>query len=252
MTHDASRQRLTAGRRGLLTALALCCAVVPAVAQEQKQEPRQGHTEQHEQGARSGVRGHTFEDTERWVEYFERAEREAWQKPDEVVKALRLAPGSVVADIGAGSGYFAFRLARAVGEKGRVFAVDIEPGMVRHIRERGATEQGGKRVEAVLGEPGDPHLPDGGVDLVLIVNTWHHIADRGPYLERLRQALRPGGQVVLVDFRDGELPVGPPPAHKLLRATVEAEFTRSGWRLAREESFLPYQDMLFFAPPLAE
>lgn len=218
-------------------------AVVPVPAQEQ------GHQEQ---VARPGVRGHTFEDTERWVKLFESAEREAWQKPDEVVTALRLSPGSVVADIGAGSGYFAFRLARAVGEKGRVFAVDIEPGMVRHIRERSATEQGGEQVEAVLGEPGDPRLPDGGLDLVLIVNTWHHIADRGAYLDRLRRALRPGGQVVLVDFRDGELPVGPPPDHKLPRATVEAEFARSGWRLEREESFLPYQDILFFAPLPAE
>ncbi|AKJ08207.1 Methyltransferase type 11 [Archangium gephyra] len=133
---------------------------------------------------------HRFENAEEWAKRFEEPERDAWQKPDEVVKALSLPADAKVADIGAGTGYFAVRLARAVPQ-GRVYGVDIEPDMVRYMGERAKRENLGN-LEAVLGEPGDAKLPE-PVDVALVVDTYHHIGDRVVYLKRLGEKLRPGG-----------------------------------------------------------
>ncbi|HSD26154.1 MAG TPA: methyltransferase domain-containing protein, partial [Vicinamibacteria bacterium] len=124
--------------------------------------------------------------------------RDAYQKPDEVMKALALRPGEVVADIGSGSGYFTLRFARVVGETGRVYAVDVSPDMIRHLNRR-LREAGVRNVVPVLADPDDPLLPDDSVDRFVIVNTWHHIEDRPGYLALLKRMLKPGGQVVHID-----------------------------------------------------
>jgi len=172
--------------------------------------------------------------------------RDAYQKPDEVLKALALREGEVVADIGAGSGYFALRFARAVGDSGRVYAVDVSPDMVRHLNHR-LRDAGVRNVVTVLSDPDDPLLPDASVDRFVIVDTWHHIEDQPKYLGLLKRMLKPGGQVVHIDFHKRDLPVGPPVGMKIAREDLVKQMEAAGFRLAAEHGFLPYQYFLVFA-----
>ena len=190
---------------------------------------------------------HPFDDVEKWVEIFDDPERAEWQKPADVVVALGLKPGQRVADLGAGTGYFSRFLAEAVGPQGRVYAIDTEPEMVEHLARRAERERT-LQVDAVLAEPDDPGLPEEGVDLVLVVDTYHHIDDRVHYLERLAKRLRPSGSVAIIDFQKRKLPIGPPPEHKLARETVIDEFDEAGFRLREEPELLPYQYFLIFEP----
>ena len=187
---------------------------------------------------------HRFDDAEKWARVFDDPARDAWQKPDEVIRALRLAPDARVADIGAGTGYFAARLARAV-PAGRVYAVDSAPDMVRYLGER-AQREGLVNLVAVQAAAGDPKLPE-PVDAVLLVDVYHHIAARTNYLAALRAALRPGGRVAIVDFRpDGSR--GPPRAARVAPDAVRQELARAGYALAAAHDFLPDQYFLVFAP----
>ena len=194
--------------------------------------------------APTGPHGHAFRDAERWARVFDDPAREAWQKPEEVVRALALGPDAVVADLGAGTGYFTVRLARAL-PRGHVYAVDVEPDMVRYVAER-ARREGLANVTAVPAAPDYPRLPR-PVDLVLVVNTYHHLADRSAYFERLRRSLRFGGRVAIVDFLP-DAPLGPPRATRIPAAVVKEEMGRAGYGLAAEHGFLPYQYFLVFAP----
>jgi|SRR5579862_1612417 len=198
-------------------------------------------------GAHDATARHSFEDVEHWVPVFDDPARDAWQKPAEVVAALQLRPGMRIADLGAGTGYFSRYLADAVGETGTVFAVDTEPGFVAHLRERAEREHTANIVP-VLASADNPRLPTGAVDLVLIVDTVHHIDDRINYLRRLRHVLKPGGRVAVIDFKKENLPVGPPPAHKLERRQIVREFAGAGYRLLKTPELLPYQYFLIFRP----
>jgi SAM-dependent methyltransferase len=133
-----------------------------------------------------------------------------------------------------------------VGPDGTVLAVETEPNLVAHLRERAAGEKT-PNVVPVLASPSDPRLPPGGVDLILVVDTYHHINDRRAYLPALRRFLRPGGRVAVVDWQKRELPVGPPMEHKLAREQVVDEMQASGFTLASEPTVLPYQYFLVFA-----
>jgi len=194
-----------------------------------------------------GGANHRFDDVDAWVKRFEDPSRDAWQRPDVVLSFLEVVDGSRVADIGAGTGYFAVRAARLVGARGHVWAIDVEPGMVEHLGKR-AQDLALPQLEPVLTAPDDPGIPAGAADVVLIVNTWHHIEDRAVYLGKLRGRLRPAGRVAIVDYREGELPVGPPADHKLSRSQVLGEFVDAGWALAAESTDLPYQYVLVFRP----
>jgi cyclopropane fatty-acyl-phospholipid synthase-like methyltransferase len=185
---------------------------------------------------------HSFSDAERWARVFDDPARDAWQKPEQVISALRLAPDAHVADIGAGTGYFAVRLARAVPQ-GRVYAVDIEGDMVRHLRERAAREKLPNLVP-VLGTADDPRLPQ-KVDRVLIVDTYHHIDARVEYFRRLRAALKPGAEIAIVDFTL-DAPIGPPKSARLPAQAVIDEMQRAGYALAAKHDFLPHQYFLVF------
>jgi SAM-dependent methyltransferase len=222
----------------------------PAPAAEQQTEPHNEKTAGHDHDGHrhDATASHSFEDVERWTRVFDDPERDAWQLPETVIEFLGVGEGHVVADLGAGTGYFTVRLARAVGDNGRVLAVDIEPALIEHLSRR-AQEEGLPQVDPILGEPDDPKLPAKKVDLVLIVDTWHHIDDRIAYLGRLSQALSPGGKAAIIDFHEGELPVGPPPGHKLSRDAVFDELTEAGWTLDSESEDLPYQYLLVFRPP---
>ncbi|MCI0547922.1 MAG: class I SAM-dependent methyltransferase [Candidatus Rokubacteria bacterium] len=191
-----------------------------------------------------GHHQHRFQDAERWARVFDDPARDAWQKPDDVVRALAPAPDALVADIGAGTGYFAVRLARAV-PRGHVYGADTEPDMVRYLAERGRRE-GLANLTSVEAAPHDPRLPR-AVDLVLMVNTYHHVAERPAYFGRLRPLLSPGGRVAIVDFLP-DAPAGPPRQARIPAAVVKEEMGRAGYGLVTEHTFLPYQYLLIFAP----
>jgi ubiquinone/menaquinone biosynthesis C-methylase UbiE len=234
-------ERITAMTLATMLVVSLAGAGEPG----EPAKPRQhGHDHDHDHDA---TIDHRFDDVQRWVERFDDPERDAWQQPARVVEWLGIEPGATVADIGAGTGYFSVHLARRVGPDGKVFAVDVEPNLVEHMKTRFA-EAGLSWAEARLTEPDDPGLPEGTVGLVLICNTWHHIDDRVDYLGRLARALGPGGRVAIVDFRKEELPVGPPPEHKMSRDEVVAEFAEAGWELSAEHTDLPHQYLLVFSP----
>jgi ubiquinone/menaquinone biosynthesis C-methylase UbiE len=176
---------------------------------------------------------------------FEGSERDAWQKPDEVVKQLQLRAGDVVADIGAGTGYFTRRFAVAVGPRGKAIGLDIEPTMVTHINEE-ARKQRLTNLSARQVPPHDPQLAPRSVDVVFICDTYHHMQERVAYARLLAQALKPSGRVVIVDFQKRPLPLGPPMEWKLAPEAVTEEFRQAGFQLARSVEFLPYQYFLEF------
>lgn len=216
----------------------------PAHAQHGQHGPS-GHAADHAHGGHaSPTANHRFDDAERWSKVFDDPARDAWQKPDEVVKELGLGASDVVADIGAGTGYFSARLARAVPQ-GKVLAIDIEPNLVEHMKKRAARE-GTPNVEPILGTANDPKLP-AGVNVVLVVDTYHHIGERTDYFRRVRERLSTGGRVVIVDFKKGKLPVGPPDHHKLAPEVVVQEMGGAGFLKCRSSEALPYQYMLTFA-----
>jgi len=186
---------------------------------------------------------HGFGDAAEWAKVFDDPERDGWQRPDEVIRALRLAPGAQVADIGAGTGYFTVRIARAV-PGGHVYAEDIEPDMVRYVAER-ARREGLANVTALLGAPDDPRLPV-AVDRVLVVDTYHHIEARVAYFRRLQRLLKPDAEVAIVDFTR-QSPMGPPPAMRLNPDAVKVEMARAGYVSAGELA-LPNQYLLLFRP----
>lgn len=184
-------------------------------------------------------------DPDAYIAMLESPERDAYQMPEEVIEALRLQPGQRVADIGSGSGYFSLRLAKAVGPGGVVYAVDIDPEMIRHLNRR-VRDAGLDNVRTILADPNDPLLADSSVDRIFICNTWHHIEDRSAYLNLMKRVLRPNGKVVHVDFHMKELPFGPPLEMKIAREDLIRQMETAGFELAREETFLPYQYFLIF------
>jgi ubiquinone/menaquinone biosynthesis C-methylase UbiE len=200
------------------------------------------------EGTHDATIHHAFDDVATWVGVFDDPGRDAWQKPEAVLRELGVLPGMTVADLGAGTGYFSVHLAKAVGDKGRVLAIDVEPKLVGYMKER-ATKAQLAQIVPVLAPVDDPSLPKSGVDLVLIVDTWHHIDDRLHYLPKLAAGLKKGGRVAVVDFRKGDFPVGPPDAHKLTADAVTAEFDAAGWSVAKQWDELPYQYVLVFLPP---
>jgi ubiquinone/menaquinone biosynthesis C-methylase UbiE len=218
----------------------------PSTQDQPAQQDRPADHGEHAHGEGMETAEHGFEDVQKWVERFESPERDDYQMPDRVIEALGLEPGQTAADIGAGTGYFTFRLARAVAPDGKVHAVDIEPGMVDFLNERMENEEAGNLVEAILADPADPLLPDGTVDLILLVNTYHHIPGRVDYLLGLKADLAPRGRIVVIDFNKKEIPVGPPKEHKMSRGEVIFDFESAGYRLVREKNFLPYQYFLVF------
>jgi cyclopropane fatty-acyl-phospholipid synthase-like methyltransferase len=212
----------------LFLALAALLLLAPAAALAQAP-----HTHQH-----------SFSGAEHWAHTFDDPARDAWQKPHEVVHALALAPDAKIADIGAGTGYFTVHLAHMAAQ-GRVYAVDIEPDMVKYVTDR-ARREGLGNVRAILGTATDPRLPE-KVDRVLLVDTYHHIEEREAYFRRLRGYLRPGGEVAIVDFTKAS-PIGPPVGARIAQDQVRAEMARAGYRLARAPDFLPHQYLLVFVP----
>lgn len=194
----------------------------------------------HGEGHGEGMH-HSFDDAESWAARFDDPARDSWQKPDDVIKALALPPDAVVADLGAATGYFAVRFAKAV-PKGHVYGVDIESAMVDYLKKR-AEKEGLANLTAVLAAPDDAKLP-APVDLVLVVNTYHHIDARPAYFTRLAASMKPGARLAIIDYTP-KSKMGPPAEFKLEPSAVKAELESGGW-VQVAESLLPEQYFLVF------
>ena len=183
-----------------------------------------------------------FDDAEKWAKEFDNPERDAWQKPEEVLDALHLQATSLVADIGAGTGYFSARIAKRVPE-GKVFAADVEPAMVRYLAARAEREHLAN-LTPVQARADAANLPE-PVDLIVVVDTYHHIDDRTRYFAALQSSLRPSGRLVIIDFK-ADSPNGPPPQHRIPPERVTHELAAAGYALTEKFEFLPRQYGLMF------
>ena len=177
--------------------------------------------------------------------WLDRPEREEQEHPDEVIRALGLRRGDVAADLGAGSGYFTFRMAPRVGRTGKVLAVDIQDEMIETVRRRAAT-RGATNVEAVKATETDPNLPAGGVDVVLMVDVYHELAYPYEVMTKVRDALKPGGRVVLVEYRQEDPRVAIKALHKMSVGQLKREMSAVGLRHVRTVETLPLQHIVIF------
>ena len=169
-----------------------------------------------------------FSDAQAFSKAFDDPERDAWQRPAEVIELMQLAPGSVVADVGTGTGYFVGWLSRAVGPTGKVLALDVEPKMIEFVAQR-AEQQRLSNVEPRLVAADDPGLAPGSIARVLIVDTWHHIDDRAHYAAKLLAGLAPGGEIWIVDFTP-EADIGPPAHYRVPAEVAVSELQAAGLR----------------------
>ncbi|MGA8727928.1 MAG: methyltransferase domain-containing protein [Terracidiphilus sp.] len=179
------------------------------------------------------------------IEWLDRREREEEEHPAQVLEALDLRPGEIVADLGAGSGYFTFRMAPKVGETGKVLAVEIQEAMLNTLRARASTLKAAN-VEVVQGTETDPHLPAAGVDLVLLVDVYHELAYPFEVMTRVREALKPGGRVVFVEYRKEDPAVPIKEVHKMSVKQLEKEMNAVGLVRVRTVETLPLQHIVFF------
>lgn len=218
--------------RGLVCGLLACALMLlgPALAQDM----HKGHG--------GGTHHPRFDNPELWAKSFDDPERAKWQKPDEVIAALGLRPGDKVADLGAGTGYFAMRVAAKV-PNGIVYAVDLEPKMVAWLADR-AKKTGIGNLKAVQGSETAANLPE-AVDVVLLVNVYHHIEKRAAYFKALRPSLRSGGRIAIVDFRP-EATQGAPKQMRIAPGVIEKEMRAAGFKRTASHSFLPHQNFLVF------
>lgn len=175
----------------------------------------------------------------------ESPDREAWQKPDQIMDALGIADGSTVADIGAGAGWFTIRLARRVGPNGIVYAQDVQRQMLEAIRRR-VSREGLLNVQARLGTGTDPNLPPRAADAILVVDVYPEVDDRVAFLRNLAAALKPNGRIGVVNYKPGRGGPGPVPPNEGVRVestAVEADARAAGLRVLAREN-LPFQYLL--------
>lgn len=176
----------------------------------------------------------------------EAPDRDLWQRPDQIMDAMGIADASVVADVGAGSGWFTIKLARRVGPRGIIYAQDVQLEMLNAITRR-VQREGLQNVKPILGRGSDPRLPARSLDAVLVVDAYHEIEERVTMLANIARALKPQGRIGVVDFKlDGTGP-GPSPEERVSPDVVVKDAERAGLRLIRQEPFLPYQYFLIFA-----
>ena len=169
--------------------------------------------------------------------------RARWQKPERVLRALDVRRGHVIADVGAGPGFWTLPLARRVGPRGHVFALDPEPAALAALRRRLANA-GVRNVTPVLNDDAAPMLPDNACDLAVIVNVYHHFAKPARFLRRMVRCLKRGGRLVNIDWADRDTPKGPPADRRIPPAVFLRHARRAGLELVAEHRFLPYQYFL--------
>jgi len=171
--------------------------------------------------------------------------RDNWQKPDEVVKSMDLKPGDVIADIGAGDGYFTRHFARAVHPGGQALGLEVVSSNVESMR-KDAERLGLDNYKAMLVEPDDPGFEPGSMDVVFLCNAYHHLSNRVDYFKKVSGGLKENGRVVIIDFYNRTMDVGPPPNHTLAKEVVLEEMKEAGYQLLSDNKFLEYQYYLEF------
>jgi arsenite methyltransferase len=176
---------------------------------------------------------------------YEGFNRDQWQQPDKVIQALQIQPGSIIADLGSGSGYFTFRLANAVGPTGRVYAVDVDEAMNDALKERTKT-QTTNTVIVVSAKPNDPRLPE-PVDVIFTSNTYHHIDNRIAYFAALIKHLRPSGRLAVIEFSRTAWLEGLW-GHYTAKEFIKRELEQAGYELQNDFDFLDRQSFLVFTP----
>lgn len=179
------------------------------------------------------------------ADWLTRPERIQEEDPDRMLAALEIKKGSVVADIGAGVGYHVWRLAEIVGPTGKVIGEDIQEGMIR-ILKKNVDDRKLRNIEIVLGTPTDPKLPANALDLVLMVDVYHEFSEPVTMMKHIQNALKPGGRVVLVEFRKEDPRVPIQPLHKMSVEEVRSELEPLGFKFQRALEFLPWQHILIF------
>jgi len=185
-----------------------------------------------------------FADVEKYIAFLERKDRAIWQKPDSVVSYMKLKGTETIADIGAGSGYFSFRFANAL-PKGKVIAIDIEPEMIMHIHHKVKASKI-NNMEVVLASADDPKVP-ANVDVVFICDVLHHLANRAKLLSTLYSEINKGTKLILIEFREGNLPQGPPEKMKITSKEMKSSMKDAGFVLIKEnKTLLPYQNYFEF------
>jgi SAM-dependent methyltransferase len=178
--------------------------------------------------------------------WLEREEREDEEAPTRALEIVKVAPGSTVADIGAGSGYFTERLSKLVGSTGKVYANDIQQGMLDLLQRR-IERQRLTNVTLVLGEPADPKLPPAAIDMALMVDVYHELGNPQTMLANIRKALKPDGRLVLLEYKGEDPSVPILPLHKMTVAQARLELEHEGYKLASVDSSLPRQHVLIFS-----
>jgi ubiquinone/menaquinone biosynthesis C-methylase UbiE len=179
------------------------------------------------------------------ADWLERSEREIEEEPEKALDAIGIAPGATVADVGAGSGYFTVRMAHRVGAAGRVFANDLQPQMLAMLKNRLDRERL-QNVTLIQGTVDDPRLPPGALDLILMVDVYHEFSQPQIMLRRMREALKPGGRLVLLEYRKEDPSVPIRPEHKMSVAEAKLEVEAEGYTLSRVDEALPRQHILIF------
>jgi cyclopropane fatty-acyl-phospholipid synthase-like methyltransferase len=188
---------------------------------------------------------HSFDDADAWAARFEDPSREAWQKPSEVLAALSLPADAKVADIGSATGYFPTRFAKVVPQ-GHVYGMDVENSMVEYLNKR-AERENLNNLTSLLAAYDDAKIPE-PVDLIIIVDTFHHIENRPAYFQKLAPSLKPGGRLAIIDFTL-ESKMGPVREAKVPPAQVQEELKQAGYVLSQTHTFLPEQFFFVFTHP---
>lgn len=216
-------------RRILLTAVLCAAVLVPIDAQKSRNQ-----------------HGRLFPPQD--LGLLEAPDRDQWQRPDQIMDALGIAEASVVADLGAGSGWFTVRLARRVGPNGLVYAQDVQPEMLAAISRR-VQREGMRNVRPVLGRGSDPRLPARTLDAIVMVEVAHQIEDRVALFRELRNALKPQGRLGVIDYRLNGGGPGPDMDERVDPDVIVKEAEQGGLEWKRSESFLPYQYFMVFGVP---
>jgi ubiquinone/menaquinone biosynthesis C-methylase UbiE len=181
------------------------------------------------------------------ADWLDRADRQSEEDPERAIRELHLKPGMTVADIGAGTGYYSIRIAKLLSPNGKVLANDIQPEMLAHLRAN-AKKAGLNNIETVLGAENDARLPRGSVDMAIMVDVYHELSQPQRMLDSIRVALKPGGQLVLLEFRKEDASVPIRPEHKMALDQIKAEVEPEGYKFEKSVETLPWQHIVFFTP----
>ena len=249
MRHERGRSGVGPGlARGVLALIAVVSFAPVAAVQERQPPPPRQQQEQpgHQQGQQppgQSPQGKLFDPVD--LGLLEAPDRDKWQRPDEVMRALGIADGSIVGDLGAAGGWFTIRLAHFVGPNGLVYAEDVQRQMIEAI-ERRVKREGLENVRTVLGDANDPRLPAGKLDAILIVETYHEMRDPVTLLRNAARALKPQGRIGIIDYKKDGLGPGPPLEDRVDPDTIVRDAGAAGLRLLKRENFLQFQFYLIF------